>query len=266
MRLARHEKRPVRPAARRGAAAALGAVAVLGAAVPAAAAGHDGSAGSPQLVYVRSGPGVSWTADTLGLHPGDQVDRYLDVVSAHSAPLVQSLRLWGTGRLTDGGGLVAGVRECSVAWSNGKCGGREVQLSSPGTSLAKPTGLGGARTAPARDTRHLKLTLAVPADLPPALAGATARVTLQATGTAQGDESGTGSATGADATTGSGGGTDSTGGSSLGGALAHTGAGGLWGLLLLGVGALCAGTAILVNRRRTTPEGTDAAPAASAES
>ncbi|MFH8410343.1 hypothetical protein ACH4FX_37055 [Streptomyces sp. NPDC018019] len=228
----------------------------------------------PDALHITSGPGTAWTADTPGLRPGDKVTRYLDVISGRSEPLTETATLWGTGRLTDGGGLRAGVEQCSEPWTGGDCPGVRTELAAPGTALNKAVDL-GTRSAPPHEAQHLKLAFTVPADLPSSLEGTTARVTLKVTGTATGgddhtDADGHGGTAGgtsggrnghggdvhttaddsAGTSHGSGGDTG-TGSDKPGGALARTGAD-LWGLALLALGAIVAGVAAWSARRRTS--------------
>lgn len=223
--------------------------------------------GKPDTLHITSGPGAAWTADTPGLEPGDQVTRYLDVISSRGEPLTETASLWGEGRLTDGGGLRAGVEQCSQPWAHGDCPDVRTRLAAPGTALDKAVDL-GTRTALPHEAQHLKLTFTVPADLPSSLEGTTARVTLKVTGTATGGDDhtdadghgGTAGSTSGDVHTvvddnagashGSGADTG-TDRDKPGGALARTGAD-LWGLALLALGSIVAGVAAWSTRRRTS--------------
>lgn len=266
---------PQRPGQlRRGGRATTVAAATLAALAWSAAgqAAASDAGGKPDTLHIVSGPGAAWTADTPGLEPGDQVIRYLDVISSRSEPLTETASIWGEGRLTDGGGLRAGVEQCSQPWAHGDCPDVPTRLVAPGTALDKAVDL-GTRTAPPHEVQHLKVTFTVPADLPSSLEGTTARVTLKVTGTATGGDDHTdadghggtaggtsGEQNGHDGDTGNvhsagashGSGADTgTDRDKPGGALARTGAD-LWGLALLALGAIVAGAAAWSTRRRTS--------------
>ncbi|MEU2874675.1 LPXTG cell wall anchor domain-containing protein [Streptomyces olivoreticuli] len=234
MRLVRHV--PGHAAARTG-MVAVAVSAVIAAGGPAFAAGTP----EPDLIRVTDGPGTHWAADSLGLEPGSQVVKYLDVVVEHDTAMRLTGKLTGAGQLAEGGGLTVKVEEHPAGWGPKSDGGKARTLVEGNTPLNQAVDL-GAKVLPAKGVQHLKLTFTVPDNLPDTLQPTQARVTLWESGTAVND---------------SGNSHDTETGTETG-LLPKTGAD-VWALAVLAAGGILAGTAMAVARRRRHSQ--DAPPA-----